>query len=273
MRGALQSYASLGRARSPNTLSIRNNWAVATSNAGVPRRSLELYDETLRIAAERDPDSPPPGYVLVNRARTLSQLGRYREAVQVYDQALQLNVQQNNPLGAAFCLLGLAFIAIEQADIPSATQQLARTAEVLRDMPPGAPAWGIHTLLSGRLALLEGRPDEAQRAFDAVLAGKPSDSNSVDTLLGKAEAALLANDAAAAAAPARRALEIAQRMQGGLPYSNRTGHAWLMLGRVAQRLADAELTRQAFEAAVLHLTNTVDADHPALLRARNGLAG
>jgi serine/threonine protein kinase len=272
-REALQSYVTLARARSPNTLSIRNNWAVATSNAGVPRRSLELYEETLRIAAERDPGGPPPGYVLVNRARALSQLGRFGDATRAYEEALSLNTQQNNPLGKAFCLLGLAFIAIEQADPSSATLQLARAAEVLRDMPPGVPAWGIHTLLSGRLAVLNGQPDAAQRVFDAMLAGKPSDASSVDTLLGKAEAELLANDPAAAAAHARRALQTAQRMQGGLPYSNRTGLTWLMLGRAAQRLEDAELTREAFESAVLHLANTVDPDHPALVRARAALQG
>ena len=272
-RAALQSYARLARSLSPNTLSIRNNWAVTSSNAGVPRRALELYEETLRLAAQRDPTSSPPGYVLSNRARALSQLGRYRDANQAYQQALQVVTRQNNPQGAGYCLLGLAFIAIEQSDAASAAHQLQSAAEVLTEMPRDSGVWTAHTLLSGRLALLNGELDAARQAFDTVLAGKPSDPNIIDTFLGQAEADLLAGDAAAAAAHARQALELSQRLQGGLPYSNRTGLAWLTLARAAQRLPDAKLARRAFDSAVQHLSETVDANHPALLQARAGRSG
>jgi hypothetical protein len=45
-----------------------------------------------------------------------------------------------------------------------------------------------------------------------------------------------------------------------------------MLGRAARQLGDRPLAKQAFESAVLHLTNTVDADHPELVRARVALS-
>lgn len=41
-----------------------------------------------------------------------------------------------------------------------------------------------------------------------------------------------------------------------------------MLGRILQRQGDQVGTRKAFQAAVEHLSNTVDADHPKLLLAR-----
>jgi tetratricopeptide (TPR) repeat protein len=269
-REALQSYARLGRARSPNTLSIRNNWAVASSNAGVPRRSLELYDATLQQAAQRDPSNTPPGYVVVNRARALAQLGRYREAGQAYERAVQLLASQNNPIGEAYCSLGMAFLAIEQADPTGAAAHLQRAAAVLQKMPRDSAVWVAYDLMDGRLALLKGHVGEAGRVFDTVLAGKPNDTNRVDAYLGKAETDLLVGDTAAAARQARQALELSQRLQGGLPYSNRTGLAWLALARAAQSANDAAPAREAFASAVLHLSNTVDPDHPALVQARTG---
>jgi hypothetical protein len=71
---------------------------------------------------------------------------------------------------------------------------------------------------------------------------------------------------------ARRALELAQTAQGSAPYSNRTGLAWLMLGRILKAKGDEVGGRQALQAAVDNLSNTVDADNPQLLLARH-LAG
>ncbi len=72
----------------------------------------------------------------------------------------------------------------------------------------------------------------------------------------------------AAEADVRRVLSIVQAAQGGIPYSNRTGLAWLMLGRVLAKEGDASHAREAFAAAVSNLSNTVDADHPMLMQAR-----
>ena len=40
-----------------------------------------------------------------------------------------------------------------------------------------------------------------------------------------------------------------------------------VLGRALQARGEIEPARKAFEAAVTHLSNTVDADHPELVRA------
>lgn len=57
-------------------------------------------------------------------------------------------------------------------------------------------------------------------------------------------------------------------LQGGVPYSNHTGLAWLMLGRALQAEGDVSQARKAYEKALMHLSNAVDANHPELLRAR-----
>jgi len=90
----------------------------------------------------------------------------------------------------------------------------------------------------------------------------------LDIDLGKAEADLLGGDPNTAVEDARAALNKATTLRGDLPWSFRTGLASLMLGRALDRLGDHTQARQAFEVAVKHLSNTVDANHPDLLRAR-----
>jgi cytochrome c-type biogenesis protein CcmH/NrfG len=72
----------------------------------------------------------------------------------------------------------------------------------------------------------------------------------------------------AAEADAKLALSIAQSAQGHIPYSDRTGLSWLMLGRVMAKQGDTAEAGRAFHAAVDNLANTIDEDHPALLLAR-----
>ena len=77
---------------------------------------------------------------------------------------------------------------------------------------------------------------------------------------------------AAAEADARQLLALSQQAQGGIRYSNRTGLAWLAVGRALANEGRSVESRKAFQAAVEHLSNTVDPDHPMLQLARQ-LAG
>jgi hypothetical protein len=79
---------------------------------------------------------------------------------------------------------------------------------------------------------------------------------------------LAENDIAAAESDARRALSIVQAAQGGIPYSNKTGAAWLVLGKVLAKKGDPSAARAAFQAAIQNLSNSVDADHPLLQDAQ-----
>lgn len=92
--------------------------------------------------------------------------------------------------------------------------------------------------------------------------------NGIDARLGHAGVLLSKGDAPGAAALAREALDIATALRNALPYSHRQGRASLMLGLALQRLQRGRQAQIAFEAAVLHLSNTVDGEHPLLLQAR-----
>jgi tetratricopeptide (TPR) repeat protein len=90
----------------------------------------------------------------------------------------------------------------------------------------------------------------------------------VYAMLGKAEALMIAGDAEGAVREAQAALNLAIARQDWQPYSVHTGLAWLMLGRASHAQGDLAQARTAYGTAVAHLSNTVAADHPELVRAR-----
>jgi hypothetical protein len=120
----------------------------------------------------------------------------------------------------------------------------------------------------GMLDIAGGKPEDAQAHFTRAAASPHGLTTPLDIDLGKAEADLLGGDPNTAAEDARAALNKATALRGDLPWSFRTGLASLMLGRALDRLGDHTQARQAFDVAVRHLSNTVDANHPDLLRAR-----
>jgi hypothetical protein len=51
----------------------------------------------------------------------------------------------------------------------------------------------------------------------------------------------------------------------------RTGLAWWIKGRILDRQGRSAMAREAYQAALPHLTRTVDESHPALQRLRLAL--
>jgi tetratricopeptide (TPR) repeat protein len=269
----LRKLDELGRGSGPTAILARNNWAVASSIGGMPKRALQLYDETLRILAQRDPGRTPPDYLLINRARALERIGRFSEALSAYQAALPVTIRSEGKYEQVNCLLGLAATSLQLGDKTGAGKYLDRAAERLGSAEPAGSAASMKLALErAKLVLSEGRFDEARALTARALSGKGNEPTRVDVQLVKAEAELLAGDAESAAADAQLALNVATSLQGGLPYSVRSGVSWLMLGRALQKRGDDTKAHEAFEAAVRHLTNTVDADHPGLVQAMR-LAG
>jgi len=126
--------------------------------------------------------------------------------------------------------------------------------------------------IEGRLELASGRFTPARALFDRVLATKVISPVRFSAELGKAEIEVATGHSTSAIREAQRALQTAGAMQGSLPYSNHTGLAALMLGRAWQSQGDPAQARMALQTAVTHLSNTVDADHPDLVRARRLLS-
>jgi tetratricopeptide (TPR) repeat protein len=263
----LQMYAELGLSRGEQATSTRNNLAVALEAAGMPNRALPIFEENVKIMTARA--GPVHPSFLFNRAHALEVMGRYAEALAAYRAGLQTIAQSSDRHEQALYLLGLASTARLMDDTEAAAGYLTQAAERLGPSEPADTLPSIKLAFSrGMIALAHGNLAEARAEFARASLRQRGKPTTIDILLGKAEAALLAGEAAASAESARAALTVATELQGGEQWSYRAGFAWLMLGRALQRLGDGAQAHEAFASAVNHLANTVDANHPALVRAR-----
>jgi len=273
-RQALAQFQRAGRERGSEAVAVRNNFAIVSDGSGDPRSGLALHEENLRIVAENDANVSPPLYLVSNRARDLESIGRYEEARAAYQQCVELSGKIGNPANRVYCLGGLALIASEQGDLAAAQRYLAAAAEVSpENVPAGSPPSIVLRTVRGRIELATGRLAQARTDLDAAIdEGKGFAPAMIGPLTVRAELGLAQGRLEQASADAQQALQFSQAAQGDLPYSNRTGEAWLMLGRVLSIQNDTAQARHAFLAAIANLSNTVDANHPKLLLARQ-LAG
>ena len=271
---ALSVLEKLGREHGPMGLILRNNWAVSSEASGVPRQALELHDKSIQLLKARDSRGALPGFIVLNRARALEQVGRFQEAHTAYESALQLTSAGGSKYAPFYSLMGLAQTASVLGDVAGAVKYFERAKALIDSSEPAdsIPSMRI-AMMSGNLDISAGRFAAARDEFARAMKGKPNRPQSVDAAVGKAKADLLSGDAMAATQDARRALQTAQSIQGGVPYSDRTGKSWLILGLALKALGDVRGAHDAFDSAVTHLSNTVDANHPALIEARSYLDG
>jgi len=270
---ALKKYVEAGRERSPNAMMMLNNWALVSANSGVPKRALELYDRILSNLMARDPNATPPAALIFNRARALEGIGRFAQARTEYELSLQLSRQTKSVPVEGMALTALASLAERSGDSLAAEQYLYELDDRL-----GSSLSSYGSLTARRahiqsfLDVAHGEMQEARTQLDEAQRRGNSSLWTHDVLMSKAEMDLIAGDATSAIAYARAALEKIASRQGGVPYSSGTGHAWLMLARALQAGGEQQEAQEALQSAVTHLSNTVDADHPALVRAREMLA-
>jgi serine/threonine-protein kinase len=266
---SLEQFTRVGRQSSPDAVSIRNNWAIVSMGAGEPRKALQLFDQTLQIVEQKNPGSRPPQYLLGNRARALEALGRYQAARDAYDVCLQK--APGDPVGAMeqFCLLGVASVERERGDLAVADEYMAKTAaQINPNVPEGFPARATLHLMRAKVAISRRQFEAAHKELAIVLANAKMPPMLLTASVIGGELGLAENELPAALENARRAVTLAKRLQGGVPYSSRVGQASLLLARVLARQGDTVQAKQVAQTAVDHLTATVDADHPWLQEAR-----
>ncbi len=270
---SLASLEKLGRGRGAEAIAVRNNWALVIDAAGVPRRSFELYEESLKMVEQTDIGAPPQLSIIYNSARALESLGRFDAAVSRYTQCAAGSEKAGMPPGQVFCVLGLASVALEKGDLSTAEKQLAAASAIVGPkLPDNFPPAPRMQTLRGAVAMARGRNAEARTALDAVISGSKSPFITTLALRVRADLNLQENQLAAAETDARKSLTLAEAAQGGMPYSNRTGLVWLTMGNILARKGAAAEASKAYRAAVEHLSHTVDATHPKLLLAQQ-LAG
>jgi tetratricopeptide (TPR) repeat protein len=172
------------------------------------------------------------------------------------------------------CLAGMAWLMRERGDLKAAEHYLREATDLART---ATPAEGPHQIVlkiaRGRIALANNQLSAARASLDAALAEGNTLFFQMTALVPRAELNLRQGQLLEAEADARKALSLAQEAQGGIPRSYRTGLAWLVLGKVLAKKGDSVGGKAALLAAIDHLSNTVDPDHPLLLLARQWVQG
>jgi serine/threonine-protein kinase len=266
---SIEQFSGAGRERSPDAVSVRNNWAIVSMGAGEPRKALELYEQTLQIVEQKNPGSRPPQYLFANRAHALEAVGRYQEARDAYDVCLE-----KVPGGAIatleqFCMLGIASVEHERGNLAVVDEYLAKTAASINpNVPEGFPARGALHVMRAKVAISRRQFAAAHEELAAVFANAKMPAAFLTATLVRGELGLAENKIPAALEDARRAVTLAKRLQGGVPYSSRVGQASLLLARVFARQGDTVQAKQAAQTAVENLAATVDTAHPWLKEAR-----
>jgi serine/threonine protein kinase len=267
---ALRKYKELGREHSDGALAVLNDWGVSMLGAGVPRRALELLEESVRVERERGPDIELTATVVGNRGLALQALGRLDQARAAFDLECQLAIGHGDEFSEMHCLAGESSLSIQLAQLDGAQAYLNRLGKLIEksSLPAASPPARVRAVLQGRLDLARGKLAEARAGFDQALVHEGKDPTSMHAYVGRSMAAIAGNDPDAAVEAARRALRIAGALQGDVPYSSQTGLASLWLGRALLQAGDRVEGRKTLETAIKHLSNTIDPDHPYLLQAR-----
>ena len=98
-------------------------------------------------------------------------MGRPEEALEIYRQAMAEAVRANRLDSKLFALLGSASAYCELGDLERAAEALAEARGLMKGtVPPGSPPVLAADTMQGRLALLRGELDEAERLFASMLA-------------------------------------------------------------------------------------------------------
>ena len=272
-RQSLQQYARAGREYGPDATIIRNNLALAYDATGNPKHALQLFNELLDSAARYQAGALPV-VTVANRARTLEIIGRFDESKTGYDHCIELSVKGEQPIMRVVCLAGMAWLMREIGNVKAAEHFLREATDVARSATPAqGPHQTVLKIMRGRIALANNQLTTARASLDAALTEGSTVFFQMTALVSRAELNLKEGQLAEAEADARKALSLAQGAQGGVPRSYRTGQAWLILGRVLTKKGDSDGGREALLAAIDHLSNTLDPDHPLLLLARQAVQG
>jgi tetratricopeptide (TPR) repeat protein len=235
----------------------------------MPKRALQLYDDISRIESEREPGAELPPNLVGNWGRALAVVGRFKEARAAFDEVCRRWQEKDEAVGNLQCAIDQGTLALQTGAFTEVAGYLRRADQFLdADLSPASPIMLRRKEIEGRLELASGHFTQALALFNGMLATKVISPWTLSAELGKAEIELAAGNHAAAVQQAQQALKTASAMQGDLPYSNQTGLASLMLGRAWQQQGDRDQAKKALEAAVAHLSNTVDADHPDLVSAQ-----
>lgn len=264
---AFAQLEALGQSRSPQGITMLNNWAVINERAGDPQRALWLAERALSSGADATARSP---FILINRARALEGIGRLSDAETGYVEGLAVARECRAQPAIASAQLGLVSVALHKGQWDQASAMLAEMGSS-DALPAGHPNRVAQLLVEGRLAAARSDNETAWTRLTEAIGTEPPLPTTVMALIARAELQLQQGRGDAGLADGQKALGLATELQGGKPHSFRTGLAALVVAR-AQRARHVPFNDSA-QLALSQLESMVDGLHPALVLAREATDG
>jgi len=264
---ALERLTRLGQRESKEARRLLADWGVVSFASGDFKRGVALLEELLRTVERLNGDAPIPAGLIGNYAFGLEVLARNQEALKAYDQTYA-SAQATGFLAAqAYALIGKASVYLRLNDCAQAERNLQQAADLMGTKVSEAHAAQIRlNMTQARVDMAQGRIDAARSTFNRVIELLEARGASTPALASayrlRAEIDAQKGNRDTARADAEKALQLAEGLQGGKPYSDDTGLAYLSLGRVLQAAGEREGARAALQSAATHLSNSVGEEHP-----------
>ena len=271
---ALRRFYQLGLEEYTDARRMTADWGIVAYGSGDFKRGLALFEHSVSVSERMSGNAPVDPGMLGNYAFGLEAVGRYDEALKEYDRTFLSGVQTGYVAAQAYALIGKAGVLVQLKDFTQAQSNLDQAARLMKGtVPEGHPAQMRHLMIQALIDAAQGRPANANKAVNHVIellsARGSSHAAMANAYRQRAELESQQGEGRLAEADARKALQVAQGLQGGKPFSGDTGLAYLTLGSILRQTGDLREAHSAFQGALDHLTNSVGAGHPDTLRAQS----
>jgi eukaryotic-like serine/threonine-protein kinase len=278
LRLASAALDRLGRAGTVSKLVQMSNEASSLANFGEPRRSLELFEEVMRLLQARDASPANSVLYTLNYGNGLSAMGRYDEALAALGQAIAVARASKNLRVQEAAQLFRARTLVRAGQWKQARQALDEIEAAYRvDTVKNKRGLQGIALARAEWQLRTGDTATAQRTLDALLkdVGYPAQTASWvlrGALPLAAELALAQREPARAEVVALAAVEIATKQARDPAQSADVGRAMALVAQARQASGSTSGAIQALQAAIPPLANGYGEEHAAAKEARALLA-
>src|SRR6185503_14706438 len=232
-------FVEQGRDRTQSAAICANNWAIAAQSAGQMLHAADLSARAVALARDVDPDKGVQPHVLSTWASALSAVGRFDQAQEVIDEAVERarTAEQDWMLG--YALRVATNVAVEAGRRERAERRFAEYAEEV----VGEDRSVRFYTTAARAAQARGDAAEAVRLARVALARvKPEPGarrEPVEQLLVLMSVLNARGDFAESRSLAERTVRAATARLGGYSHSHYLGVARLELGLAAAGAGDA----------------------------------
>jgi tetratricopeptide (TPR) repeat protein len=254
-------------ADSPVAQQFAGTYAHALQEMGELRRSIAVAEKGLELEGRAQQEWLPSPYLKGYCGHALALMGRYDEALVVFEQSLA-SARELGLRGLVYTVrMLIAEMWIEQGLTQDGERESCQAEAEFGEAPEGASGQAARLRVRALLASSYGQVQASLALYEQYVGDDTLSAGAVDGWLGQSAARLRLGDLEAAEADVRRALEVSRQLQGRLPASFRTGHALLQLARVEAARHQNEAAARSASMALVHLLKMLHPQHPALTEA------